>query len=127
MNIPVKIVILNNGYLGMVRQWQELFFEHRYSETHLEDGNPDFVMVAKGFGVEAFRVTQPGELHATLARAFAHPGPVLVDVVTAKQELAMPPKIRLEQAKGFSLFMLKAIISGRGDEVVELAKTNLFR
>jgi len=89
-NIPVKIVILNNGYLGMVRQWQELFFEHRYSETHLEDGNPDFVMVAKGFGVEAFRVTQPGELHATLARAFAHPGPVVVDCRVEQEENVFP-------------------------------------
>jgi len=52
---------------------------------------------------------------------------VLVDVVTAKQELVMPPKIKAEQAKGFSLYMLKAIISGRGDEVVEIARTNLLR
>jgi acetolactate synthase-1/2/3 large subunit len=89
-NIPVKIVILNNGYLGMVRQWQELFFEHRYSETHLEDGNPDFVMVAKGFGVEAFRVTRPSELRATLERAFALPGPVVVDCRVEKEENVFP-------------------------------------
>ena len=54
-------------------------------------------------------------------------GPVLLDVVTAKQELVLPPKIQLEQAKGFSLFLLKAIINGRGDEVIELARTNLLR
>jgi acetolactate synthase-1/2/3 large subunit len=89
-NIPVKIVILNNGYLGMVRQWQELFFEQRYSETHLEDGNPDFVMVAKGFGVEAFRVSDPRELLATLARAFAHPGPVVVDCRVEQEENVFP-------------------------------------
>jgi pyruvate dehydrogenase (quinone) len=52
---------------------------------------------------------------------------VILDIVTAKQELIMPPKIRLEQAKGFSLYMLKAVIYGRGDELVELAQTNLRR
>jgi len=89
-NVPVKIVILNNGYLGMVRQWQELFFEHRYSHTLLEGGNPDFVMVAKGFGVEAFRVTQPSELRATLEKAFALPGPVVVDCMVEKEENVFP-------------------------------------
>jgi acetolactate synthase I/II/III large subunit len=89
-NIPVKIVILNNGYLGMVRQWQELFFEHRYSATDLEGGNPDFVMVAKGFGVEAFRVTRPADLLETLRRAFAHPGPVVVDCQVEKEENVFP-------------------------------------
>lgn len=62
---------------------------------------------------------------AALRKAFDHPGPVLIDVVTAKQELGIPPKIKLAQAKGFSLYMMRAIMSGRGSEVVELAKTNL--
>ena len=60
-----------------------------------------------------------------LREAFAHPGPALVDVVTSKHELAMPPKIEVAQAKGFSLYMLRAILNGRGDEIVELARTNL--
>jgi pyruvate dehydrogenase (quinone) len=64
-------------------------------------------------------------VEAALREAFAHPGPALVDVTTAKQELAMPPKIELAQAKGFGLFMLKAILNSRGDEIVELAETNL--
>ena len=59
--------------------------------------------------------------------AFAHDGPALVDVVTEALELAMPPKIQAEQVKGFSLYTLRAIMSGRGDEVVELAKANLLR
>jgi glyoxylate carboligase len=71
-------------------------------------------------------VSNPEQMPRVL-HAFAHDGPVLVDVKTAKQELVLPPKIKLEQAKGFSLFMLKAVISGRGDEVVELARTNLRR
>ena len=62
------------------------------------------------------------ELDGALQEMLAHPGPALLDVVTAKQELAMPPQIKFEQAKGFSLYMLRAIINGRGDEVVELAK-----
>lgn len=60
-----------------------------------------------------------------LSDLFDHPGPVLIDVVTAKQELGIPPKIKLAQAKGFSLYMMRAIMSGRGSEVLELAKTNL--
>jgi acetolactate synthase I/II/III large subunit len=89
-NIPVKIVILNNGYLGMVRQWQEMFFERRYSQTLLEDGNPDFVMVAKGFGLEAFKITRPEEVRATLEMAFALPGPVVIDCHVEKEENVWP-------------------------------------
>ena len=65
------------------------------------------------------------DLPNALKKAFKHPGPVVVDVVTAKQELGMPPKIKLAQAKGFSLFMLKAVMNGKADMVLELAKTNL--
>ncbi len=67
------------------------------------------------------------DLDGALQEMLAHSGPALLDVVTAKQELAMPPQIKFEQAKGFSLYMLRAIINGRGDEVVELAKTNWLR
>ncbi len=72
---------------------------------------------------------RPQALHQrpALRRALAHDGPVLVDVVTAIQELVTPPSIKLEQAKGFSLYMLKAVMSGRGDEVIELARTNRLR
>jgi pyruvate dehydrogenase (quinone) len=70
------------------------------------------------------RVTDPSELEAAVKEVLAHPGPALLDVVTARTELVVPPKIDLEQMKGFTLYMAKAIISGRGDEVVELAKTN---
>ena len=73
------------------------------------------------------RVEDPAELEEGIRAVLTHDGPALLDVVTAKQELVLPPKIQLEQAKGFSLFLLKAIISGRGDEVVELARTNLLR
>ena len=64
------------------------------------------------------------QVAGALKEAFAHDGPAVVDVVTAKQELAMPPKIELEQAKGFSLYMMRAILNGRGDEIVDLVQTN---
>ena len=77
-------------------------------------------------GIHGVRVEDPGELGA-LTAALAHHGPAVIDVVVNRQELAMPPTITAEQAKGFTLYMLKAILSGRGDEVLELAKTNLWR
>lgn len=89
-NVPVKIVVLNNGYLGLVRQWQELFFERRYSETHIADGNPDFVAVAKAYGIESFRVTKPDEVRPTLEKALATPGPVVIDCHVEKEENVFP-------------------------------------
>jgi pyruvate dehydrogenase (quinone) len=62
-----------------------------------------------------------------IAQALKHDGPAVVEVFVARQELAMPPTITLEQAKGFSLFMMKAVLNGRGDEIIDLAKVNLFR
>ena len=66
-------------------------------------------------------------LDASVEAAFAHPGPALVDVRIARQELSLPPKIEAAQAKGFSLYMLRAVMSGRGSEVLDLAKTNVLR
>ena len=78
-------------------------------------------------GLFGVRVEDPGDLASALEHAFAHPGPALVDVVVNRQELSMPPTIELEQAKGFTLYMIKAVLSGRGNEIIELAKTNLWR
>ena len=88
--IPVKVCILNNGFLGMVRQWQELFFDRRYSETHLADGNPDFVLVAKGYGVTGFKITTPDEVRPTIKKALAHEGPVIVDCHVEQEENVFP-------------------------------------
>lgn len=88
-NVPVKIVILNNGYLGMVRQWQELFYKKNYCATCLHT-NPDFVAVAKAYGAEGFRVDKASELDETLRKAFAHPGPVIVDVRVEPEENVAP-------------------------------------
>ncbi len=124
MQLPVKIVIFNNSVLGFVAMEMK-------AGGYLTDGtdlhNPDFAAMANAMGIKGIRIEDSESLDDALKSAFAHDGPVLVDVVTAKQELAMPPEIKFEQAKGFSLYMLRAIINGRGDEIVELAKTNWLR
>lgn len=88
-NIPVKIVILNNGYLGMVRQWQELFYDKNYCATCMHT-NPDFVKLAEAYGASGFRVTKAGALEDVLRQAFTLPGPVIVDVVVAEEENVYP-------------------------------------
>jgi pyruvate dehydrogenase (quinone) len=98
-----------------------------YLSTGTDLDNPNFAAMAEAIGIKGIRVEDSADLPGALQQAFDHKGPVLLDVVTAKQELVMPPKIKAEQAKGFSLYMLKAIINGRGDEIVELARTNLGR
>ncbi len=87
--VPVKIVILNNGYLGMVRQWQELFYKKNYCATCLHT-NPDFVALAKAYGAEGFLVEKAEDLEETLKAAFAHPGPVIVDVRVEPEENVAP-------------------------------------
>lgn len=87
-NTGVKIVLLDNNYLGMVRQWQQLFFDRRYSSVHLQ--NPDFVKIADGFGVTGKTVDQPEELDAAIAEMLAHDGPYLLHVRVAKEENVFP-------------------------------------
>lgn len=87
--IPVKVVIINNFYLGMVRQWQEFFFNKRYSGTVL-DQNPDFVKIAEAYGAKGFRITEVSQLRSTLEKAFATPGPVVVDCHVEREENVLP-------------------------------------
>ncbi|QJI29355.1 ubiquinone-dependent pyruvate dehydrogenase [Pseudomonas sp. ADAK18] len=124
LKLPVKVVVYDNASLGFVAMEMKAA---GYLDTGTELKNPDFAAMANAMGILGIRVEQSEDLEPALRRALAHDGPVLVDVVTATQELAMPPSIKLEQAKGFSLYMLKAVMSGRGDEVIELARTNWFR
>ena len=88
-HVPVKVVILNNHYLGMVRQWQEKFYEERYSHSYM-DAMPDFVKLAEAYGAKGFRAEKSSELSATLRAAFAEAGPVLVEVVIPKSEGVFP-------------------------------------
>ena len=122
--LPVKVIIYNNGTLGFVALEMKAagFVEHG---TDLE--NPDFAAMARAMGIHGKRVEDPGELPAAVAELLAHDGPAVLDVVIAKQELSMPPTIGLEQVKGFSVWLIRAVMSGRGDEVIDLAKENLGR
>ncbi|HEX7340323.1 MAG TPA: ubiquinone-dependent pyruvate dehydrogenase [Rhodanobacteraceae bacterium] len=123
LKLPVKVVIVDNSLLGFVAMEMKAA---GYLDTGTDLENPDFAAMAEAMGVKAFRVEDSARLPDVLKQAFAHDGPVLVDAVTATQALVMPPRIQAAQAKGFSLFMLKAILNGRGDEIVELARTNLL-
>jgi acetolactate synthase-1/2/3 large subunit len=87
---PVKVVILNNGYLGMVRQWQELFYGRRYSASVLPQDCPDFVKLAEAYGCFGVRVTSPSELDAALMQAFDHDGPAIVDCRVVGEECVYP-------------------------------------
>jgi len=88
-NLPVKVIILNNGYLGMVRQWQELFYGRRYSQVSLA-GSPDFVKLADAFGATGLRLEDPKEIEAKLEQALKTPGPVLLDVRIEPEENVFP-------------------------------------
>jgi pyruvate dehydrogenase (quinone) len=124
MELPVKVVVFHNSKLGFVDLEQKAA---GYLPTGVDLKNPDFAKMAEAVGIHGIRVEDPADLEGAISRTLAHPGPALLDVMTSPQELAMPPKIDLEQAYGFGLFMLKAVMNGRGSEIVQLAKTNLFR
>lgn len=89
-DLPVKVVILNNGYLGMVRQWQELFYGRRYSSSVLNRDCPDFVKLAEAYGALGLRATEPGQVDDVLTRAFDHSGPAVVDLRVAPEECVYP-------------------------------------
>lgn len=88
-NLPVKIIVLNNFYLGMVRQWQELFFDRRYAQTNLQS-NPDFAKVAEAFGVKGMKITSDTEVTDALNEAIKHPGPVMMDFIIEREENVFP-------------------------------------
>ena len=122
--LPVKVVVFNNGTLGFVELEQK---STGFIEFGVDLKNPNFAAMADAIGIRGIRLEDAADVEEGLAAAFAHDGPVLVDAVVNRTELAMPPSITLEMAKGFTLYMVKAVMSGRADEVVDLAKTNLWR
>jgi len=87
---PVNVAILNNGYLGMVRQWQELFYKRRYSGTILDDANPDFVKVAEAYGAEGLRVERKEDVRPALEKAIASPKPVVLDFHIDREKTVSP-------------------------------------
>ena len=88
-DLPVKVLIMNNGYLGMVRQWQEMFYDRTYSEVDISVA-PDFVKLAEAYGAAGFRVKRPAELHEVMKAALKHKGVAVIDVVVAKEENVFP-------------------------------------
>ena len=123
-NLPAKIVVFNNGTLGFVEAEQQ---GAGLLPTGVAMENPNFAAMAEAVGIRGIRIEDPGEVRSALTTALAHDGPVLVDAVVARAELPMPPSITGEMAKGFGLFALKAVLDGRGDTLIDLAKTNLWR
>ena len=123
IDLPAKVVVFNNGSLGLRGAGDEGRRATCTFATELQ--NPDFAAVAAAMGIRGMRVEDSGGLDAALTEAFAHDGPALVEVMTDPQELTLPPAITLEQVKGFALYSLKTVLSGRGDELFDLARTNL--
>lgn len=122
--LPVKVVVFNNSSLNFV----ELEMKAAGIVTFGTDlHNPNFAAVAEALGMFGRRVEHPADLESALAAAFAHDGPALIDVVTARQELSIPPAITVEQAKGFSLYAIRTIMAGRSDELLDLVSTNVAR
>jgi pyruvate dehydrogenase (quinone) len=123
MKLPVKVVIFNNGVLGFVALEMKAA---GFIESGVDLQNPDFAAMARAMGIHAVRVEDPGDLPNAIRNVLDHDGPAVLDAVTATQELSMPPTIAVDQIKGFSLWVLRAVMNGRGDEVLDLAKTNLL-
>ena len=119
--LPVKIVVFNNASLNFIELEMKAAGFVNYG-TGLQ--NPSFAAVAEAMGVRGVRVERSADLRGALEEAFAHDGPVLVDVVTERDELSIPPKVTAEQVKGFTLYAIRTVLSGRGDELLDLANAN---
>jgi len=123
-DLPVKTIVYRNDSLAFVElEMKASGFVDFGTDLH----NPDFAAMAEGAGILGLRAETPEQVEPMIAQALKHDGPALVEVLVSRQELSMPPTITLEQAKGFGLFMAKAVLSGRGDEIIDLARVNLLR
>jgi pyruvate dehydrogenase (quinone) len=124
LGLPVKTVVFNNGSLGFIELEQK---STGFLDTGTELKNPNFAAMAEAVGVRGIRLERPEDVETGIAEALNHDGPVLVDAVVNRMELAMPPKVMVEMAKGFSLYMLKAVMDGRATDIVDLASSNVLR
>jgi pyruvate dehydrogenase (quinone) len=124
LGLPVKVVVFNNSALGFIEIEQK---SSGFLDTGTSFKNPNFAAMAEAVGVQGIRLETPGDVDKGIAEALAHDGPVLVDAVVSRMVLPIPPSITVEMAKGFSLYMLKAIIDGRGEDLVDLARANLWQ
>src|SRR5467141_1364037 len=124
LELPVKVVVFRNDSLSFVELEMKA---GGFLDFGVELKNPDFAALARSAGLLGLKAETAKDVRPMLQQAFEREGPALVEVAVHRQELSMPPTITLEQATGFGLFMLKAVLSGRGDEIVDLARTNLLR
>jgi pyruvate dehydrogenase (quinone) len=124
LELPVKVVVFRNDSLSFVELEMKA---GGFLDFGVELKNPDFAALARSAGLLGLKAETAKDVRPMLQQAFKHDGPALVEVLVHRQELSMPPTITLAQATGFGVFMLKAVLSGRGDEIVDLAKVNLFR
>lgn len=122
--LPVKMIVFNNGVLGFVEMEMHVGGMLEYGTDLM---NPNFAAMAEAIGIKGLRVDSASSLEQALQQMMKHPGPALIDVLVKRDELVMPPSVALEQVKGFSLYMMKAILSGEGNKIIELMKTNLWR
>jgi pyruvate dehydrogenase (quinone) len=122
LHLPVKVVVFNNGALAFVELEMQADGIVNFG-TDLD--NPSFAEVARAVGLHGVRIEHPSELAGGLREAFAHNGPAVIEVMTARQELSIPPGITASQVKGFTLWATRSVLSGQGSEVLQLAKTNL--
>jgi len=124
LDLPVKVVVVNTGALGFIELEQK---STGFLDFGTDFKNPNFAAMAEAAGIKGVRLEDPADVADGIGAALAHDGPVLIDAVVNRTELAMPPAITIEMAKGFTLYMVKAVMSGRGDELVDLAKSALWR
>jgi pyruvate dehydrogenase (quinone) len=124
LKAPVKIVVFKNNSLAFVELEMKAAGLLGFG-TDLQ--NPNFAKMAEAAGLLGLTAETPDQVRPMIATALEHDGPALLEVHISRQELSMPPKLTLEQAKGFGLFALKAVLSGHGDELIDLAETNLWR
>jgi pyruvate dehydrogenase (quinone) len=122
LKAPVKIIVYKNDALAFVELEMKAAGIISFGTDLV---NPDFAKVAEACGIFGRDVEDPGELEEALRAAFAHPGPALVSVRVARSELSLPPTIDFEQAKGFGIYLIRAMLNGRGDEILDLAETNV--
>jgi pyruvate dehydrogenase (quinone) len=122
LKAPVKIIVYQNDALSFVELEMKAVGVISFGTDLV---NPDFAKLAEACGIFGRNVEDPGNLEEVLRAALDHPGPALVSVKVARQELSLPPTIDFEQAKGFGIYLVKAMLNGRGSEILDLAKTNL--
>jgi pyruvate dehydrogenase (quinone) len=124
LKLPVKTIVFNNSSLAFVELEMKAAGILDFG-TDLR--NPNFAKMAEAAGILGLRAETPDQVRPMIEQALKHDGPVLLEAVVSRQELSMPPTITIDQIKGFSLFMIKAVLDGRGNDIIDLAKVNLRR